>query len=546
MGSGQSQPVIDASSSSSPVENATVRSDASSVVANAATSTASADSSNATSSAGGCPMKNADGSYRTIHGFSSLFGRPAGHPPVTESKTPDQDSSKETIIVTNAQSSGGCPIKHQDDKQRGLNIFSRYGPGPGSSNLDSDNNNPKSAQQYDVYSRPIPIDPTNNMPIANPTNLARNSLPASYQSTQLPTERVSSTIPKGGTEGGTWTYPSPQMFWNALARKGKLGDTKEEDMETVVAIHNAMNEGTWTKVLEWEEVIGEGQPKLSRFMGRPTDLSPKAFFKHYFLSHPLPFDRHDWTILRPSGEEVRYVIDYYHDVDAENDSTTIEDLQIGRGGKVNSLLVDVRPALDGFSEAWGRMVSMPLAIRGCESIVDCVLGGGEGNGAKSEFEPLPLIPSKTLKNSVAESKEVWENIQKSVKSSDGSDACDSSSMEVTITSSEAAKIAGSFSTILKQCQDVKADLKNCNSDEDCRKAFMGMTVCAGKVMCPLQHKSFLDTLDTVHGSDGLDEMADAKINTAFEILGECVANYDKKASVAKKQHPDVFATIIGK
>ena len=75
---------------------------------------------------------------------------------------------------------------------------------------------------------------------------------------------------------------------------------------------------------------------------------------------------------------------------------------------------------------------------------------------------------------------------------------------------------------------------------------MGMTVCAGKVMCPLQHKSFLDTLDTVHGSDGLDEMADAKINTAFEILGECVANYDKKASVAKKQHPDVFATIIGK
>jgi hypothetical protein len=23
-----------------------------------------------------------------------------------------------------------------------------------------------------------------------------------------------------------------------------------------------MNEGTWTKVLEWEEVIGEGAPKL--------------------------------------------------------------------------------------------------------------------------------------------------------------------------------------------------------------------------------------------------------------------------------------------
>jgi hypothetical protein len=189
---------------------------------------------------------------------------------------------------------------------------------------------------------------------------------------------------------------------------------------------------------------------------------------------------------------------------------------------------------------------MPLAIRGCESIVDCVLGAGEGKGAKSEFEPLPLMPSKTLKNSVAESKEVWANIQKSAKSADGSDACDSSGMEATITSSEAAKIAESFSTILKQCQDVKADLKNCNSDEECRKAFMGMTVCAGKVMCPLQHKSFVDTLNGVNGNDGLDEMADAKINTAFEILGECVANYDKKASVAKKQHPEVFATIIRK
>ena len=55
------------------------------------------------------------------------------------------------------------------------------------------------------------------------------------------------------------------MFWNSLARKGKLGDTKEEDMETVVAIHNNMNEGTWAKVLEWEEVIGEGTPKLVRF-----------------------------------------------------------------------------------------------------------------------------------------------------------------------------------------------------------------------------------------------------------------------------------------
>ena len=53
--------------------------------------------------------------------------------------------------------------------------------------------------------------------------------------------------------GSTWTYPSPQMFYNALARKGKLtDDTAEEDIASVVALHNNMNEKTWAKVLQWE------------------------------------------------------------------------------------------------------------------------------------------------------------------------------------------------------------------------------------------------------------------------------------------------------
>lgn len=285
----------------------------------------------------------------------------------------------------------------------------------------------------------------------------------------------------------------------------------------------------------------------SRFMGRPHDLSPKAFIKHHLLSHPLPFDRHDWTVLRPSGQEVRYVIDYYHDVAAENDDTTIEDLAIGRGGKVNSLLVDVRPAVDGPSELWGRIVSMPLAIRGCASIVDCVLGGGEGKAKKSEFEPLPMMPSETLKQSMDESKQVWENIQKSAqKNVEEGNVCDSTTMDETVSESDAIRIAESYATILTQCEDVKTQLKNCDSDAECRKAFMGMTVCAGKVMCPLQHKSFTETLEGVNTGNEIDEMASAKINIAFETLGECVASNDKKASAAKKQYPDVFERIVGK
>jgi hypothetical protein len=282
-------------------------------------------------------------------------------------------------------------------------------------------------------------------------------------------------------------------------------------------------------------------------MGRPHDLSPKAFIKHYLLSHPLPFDRHDWTVLRPSGQEVRYVIDYYHDTALERDDTSIEELQIGRGGKVNSLLVDVRPAVDGPSELWARMVSMPLAIRGCASIVDCVLGGGEGKEKKSEFEPLPLVPSDTLKQSMEESKKVWENIQKSAKEIvEEGKVRDSSEMEEIITEADATKIAESFATILKDCQAVSAQLKNCNSDAECNKAFMGMTACAGKVLCPLQHKSFAETLEGVSSGKELDEMTTAKINIAFETLGECVASSDRKASVAKKQCPDLFEKIVGK
>lgn len=55
-----------------------------------------------------------------------------------------------------------------------------------------------------------------------------------------------------------------------------------------------------------------------------------------------PFDRHDWIIRRPTtGEEVRYVIDYYS-APPESD-----------GSPVFSL--DVRPALDSFGSLKERI-----------------------------------------------------------------------------------------------------------------------------------------------------------------------------------------------
>lgn len=47
-------------------------------------------------------------------------------------------------------------------------------------------------------------------------------------------------------ESATWVYPSQQMFYNAMKRKG--WDAREEDMPQVVAIHNTVNERAWREV----------------------------------------------------------------------------------------------------------------------------------------------------------------------------------------------------------------------------------------------------------------------------------------------------------
>ena len=81
------------------------------------------------------------------------------------------------------------------------------------------------------------------------------------------------------------------MFWNALVRKDKADGADETDMDTVVAVHNAMNEATWSKILEWEKLREGPPPELVSFTGRPHDLSPKALLKIYVFGHPKPFDR---------------------------------------------------------------------------------------------------------------------------------------------------------------------------------------------------------------------------------------------------------------
>ena len=213
------------------------------------------DTSNGGGGGGGCPMKKGNGGG----GFGAMFGRKNPH-------LPGKDGSPglPTSAPQEESSGGGCPVKGGGNK----------------------------TQAYNVYSQPI--DPTNQMPAV------ANQLPAPGQTENLSTERVQSTIPKGGTEG-TWTYPSPQMFYNSLARKNKLGDTTEEDIAPVVALHNNMNEKTWAKVLEWEAVLnppsGEGDegPKLLKFLGQGNVQKLDAWPPASIRSSRLDGDSPRWN-----------------------------------------------------------------------------------------------------------------------------------------------------------------------------------------------------------------------------------------------------------
>jgi len=180
------------------------------------------------------------------------------------------------------------------------------------------------------------VDPLNMMP-------PPNQQPSPNQPFPLPIIRQKSGIPKAGTDEH-WVYPSQQMFWNAMLRKGwKWGpdDINAQDMDHIIKIHNANNESAWQEVLKWEALHARecGNPSLKSFGGKAKDFSPRARIRGW-MGYELPFDRHDWIIDR-CGQEVRYIIDYY-DGDLDPGSHRFAQL-------------DVRPAIDSFTAVWDRM-----------------------------------------------------------------------------------------------------------------------------------------------------------------------------------------------
>jgi cytochrome c heme-lyase len=102
------------------------------------------------------------------------------------------------------------------------------------------------------------LNPLTNVPYAK-------DLTAGEDNAHLSQERAVSSIPKAvgsqhvdnggclaGQQGtGHWMYPSSQMFYAAMKRKGH--ETAAEDVDVMVAIHNALNENVWQQVLQWEK-----------------------------------------------------------------------------------------------------------------------------------------------------------------------------------------------------------------------------------------------------------------------------------------------------
>lgn len=116
-----------------------------------------------------------------------------------------------------------------------------------------------------------------------------NQNPAPGQPFPLPTDRQTSTIPKVTQEEAKefWQYPSQQMFYNAMLRKGwqwREGDIKPSDMDAIIKIHNANNENAWQVVLMWEASHAKecGNPRLKSFGGKATSYSPRARFWNFF------------------------------------------------------------------------------------------------------------------------------------------------------------------------------------------------------------------------------------------------------------------------
>lgn len=261
-----------------------------------------------------------------------------------------------------------------------------------------------------------------------------------------------------------------------MVRKNKVSGSNEEDMETVVKVHNNMNENTWQQVLAWEALYPSPPhpdlaPKLLRFQGRPDELSPKALLKT-MLGHPKPFDRHDWIVDR-GGKEVRYVIDYYSDESLTQQDQLpqhLKDIQ-----SMKSISVDVRPALDSFHALLDRTLRMPLTR----------LLGATHYRPPPFLPPSPMVKAEAIKQSQLQSH--WRSVQ-------------------------------------ERCSAVKEALAACASENECSKLSIDLQRCVAGVVCPAIASEFDACVKS--SAAGSSPQDTANIERAYEAMTKCIDTFE--------------------
>ena len=187
--------------------------------------------------------------------------------------------------------------------------------------------------------------------------------------------------------------------------------------------------------------------------------------------HTKPFDRHDWVVDR-GGEEVRYVIDYYHDESGVQGDTAPASLVDATAMK--SIKVDVRPALDSFSSAYDLVFRMPM-----------VKAAG-----RTAFSPPPFFPQKHVK--IAEDK-------------------------------KKADLNVKWNKIKENCEGCKNNLRECNSEEECGAASVALQLCIAKVVCPTTVRAFEQArLNMSKGGGGGDAADEGILASKFEAVSKCL------------------------
>ena len=183
---------------------------------------------------------------------------------------------------SSSSSSSACPVKHDSNR------------GPANNNSNNNNNSRTWMSFLGLASSSASTTST----VEGAYNAAAGdqhfSPTARYPGQQyaLDTKRQTSSIPKGEISPQhqpeneeKWVYPSEQQYFNAMKRKGY--EPAEHDVPVILAIHNLVNERGWSDVKKWEVISGcTTEPKLKQFLGRPKDISPKAYFLSMFGFNP--------------------------------------------------------------------------------------------------------------------------------------------------------------------------------------------------------------------------------------------------------------------